>query len=139
MKSVVCIVAVLAGAVPAFAEKKLVPPAMRALELKGVRVVHAGDVEPKSVEIVDDEDLARSPLFVDAESRAVIKSQVDFDKQKLVVFSWSGSGQDKLSGALENDGKAAVFTYKVGLTDDLRHHAFVFVVPKGATVEVKKQ
>jgi hypothetical protein len=74
---------------------------MRALELKGVRVVHAGDVEPKSVEIVSSEDLARSPLFVDSESRAVIESQVDFDKQKLVVFSWSGSGQDKLAGAGE--------------------------------------
>jgi hypothetical protein len=140
MKSVMCAVVVFAGTVPAFADKKPDPPAVRALDLKWVRVVPESDFgEPKPFQIVNDEDLAVSPLFVDARSRAVIKSQVDFEHEKLVVFVWSGSGQDRLTGALGTDGKVAVFTYKVGLTDDLRRHAYAFAVPKDATVEVKKR
>jgi hypothetical protein len=139
MKSVVCAVVLFVGAVPAFAEKKPAKSAVRALAVKGVLVVPEGNVEPKPVEIKSDEDLARSSLFMGAGSRDVIKLQVDFDKEKLVVFAWSGSGQDELTGAPGKDDRTAVFTYKVGLTDDLRRHAFVFAVPKGATVEVKKR
>jgi hypothetical protein len=67
-----------------------------------------------------------------------MKKHVDFAKEKLVVFAWAGSGQDKLTPVLPTDGKKAVFTYKVGATDDFHRHGAIFAVPKDATVEVKK-
>ena len=55
-----------------------------------------------------------------------------------MVFVWSGSGGDKLAGALVKRGGTAAFTYTPGETDDVRRHALAFAVPKDATVEVKK-
>jgi hypothetical protein len=122
--------------VPLSADDK---PGVRALDLKGVRVVESKDFgAPKPAEVKTADELAKSALFADG--RDAIKKQLDFSKEKLVVFVWSGSGRDKLTPELKTVDKkvVAVFTYKVGETDDLRRHALVFAVPKGATVEVKK-
>ena len=116
-------------------------PAVRALDLKGVRVVSVEDFgEPKAVEVKTDEDLAKSTMFTDADGRDAIKKQLDFTKEKLVVFAWSGSGGDKLTPELKTADKktVAVFAYAAGKTFDLRRHALVFAVPKDAAVEVKK-
>ena len=133
MKSAMCAVAVLV-AVPAFADEK---PAVRALDMKGVKLVQPKDVgsPPKPVEVKTADELMKSAAFADDDGRAAAKKQVDFSKDKLVVFAWSGSGQDKIAGAMSKDGKTAVFAYTVGLTDDLRRHALVFAVPKDALVK----
>jgi hypothetical protein len=134
MKSVMCAVAVLVAG-PAFACE--IPPDVFNLETKGVKFDFSkGGNAPKPVEIKSAEELANSPLFADAASREAIKKQVNFAKEKLVVFVWSGSGQDKLSGQLIKRGGTAVFTYKVGRTDDLRRHAYLFAVPNYAKVEL---
>jgi hypothetical protein len=136
MKSVLCAVAVLV-AVPAFADE---PDAnIKALATKGVKFDFAkGGNEPKAVEIKSADELAKAAMFADDAGRDAIKKQVDFSKQKLVVFVWSGSGGDKLSGALSKNGKSVVFNYTQGLTDDLRRHAHVFAVPKDAEVKMAK-
>ncbi len=61
-----------------------------------------------------------------------IKKQVDFTKEKLLLFAWGGSGQDRLAGKLSADGKAAAFTYSPGRTRDFRRHVHLFVLPKNA-------
>lgn len=136
MKSVMCAIAVLVAA-PVFACGDN-PPSVRSLASKGVNFDYEkGGNSPKAVEIKSAEELAKSPLFADDDGRAEIKKQVDFGKEKLVVFVWKGSGQDKLTGELVKRGGTARFTYKAGLTDDLRSHAYVFAVPKDAKVELK--
>ncbi len=136
MKSVMCAVALLV-AVSVFACGDN-PPDVRVLAVKDVKFDHEkGGSAPKPVEIKTAEELAKSPLFADDAGRDAIKKQVDFTKEKLVVFVWSGSGQDKLTGTLIKRGGTAQFTFKAGLTDDLRHHGHVFAVPKDAKVEVK--
>ena len=136
MKSVMCVMAAVLLAVPAFACE--VPPNVRALATKGVAFdfSKAGN-RPEPVEIKSADELAKSALFADDADRDEIKKQVNFEKEKLVVFVWSGSGQDKLDGALVKRGGTAQFTYTVGRTDDLRHHGHVFAVPKDAKVEVR--
>jgi hypothetical protein len=135
MKSVMCAVAVMV-AIPVFACEA--PPDVRTLASKGVKFDHKkASNAAVPVEIKSAEELAKSPLFADDASREEIKKQVDFAKEKLVVFVWSGSGQDRLTGELVKRGGTAQFTFTVGLTDDLRHHGQVFAVPNYAKVEVK--
>ena len=136
MKSVVCAVAAILLAVPAPACEG--PPDVRSLATKGVNFDFSkGDNAPKPVEINSAEELAKSALFVADDDRDEVKQQVNFAKEKLVVFTWSRSGQDKLEGKLVKRGGTARFTFKAGLTDDLRHHGLVFAVPKDAKVEMK--
>jgi hypothetical protein len=141
MKSVMCAVAVvLAGAVPAVrvsAEDK--KPEVRPLKDVKFAESEAFGV-PKPLVISTADELAKSKAFADDAGREAAKKQVDFATEKLVVFAWSGSGRDRLTPELKTDGKkvTAVFAYKVGETDDLRRHAVAFVVPKDATVEVRK-
>lgn len=71
----------------------------------------------------------------DAAQRAAIVKQVDFEKEHLVLFSWSGSGGDKLAPTEGKPGEAA-FVYTAGFTDDLRRHAHLFAVPAKAKVLV---
>jgi len=116
-------------------------PAVRALELKGGKLVLPERLtEPKAVEVKSAEELARAKEFADDAARDAVKKQVDFAKEKVVVFAWAGSGQDRLTPELVTDGKQvkATFAYKVGATDDFVRHGRVFAVPKDATVEVKK-
>ena len=116
-------------------------PAVRELDLKGVKLVLPERLtKPKPAEIRSAEELAKAKEFADDASRDAAKKQVDFAKEKLVVFAWAGSGQDRLTPNLVTDGKkvTATFTYKAGATDDFARHARVFAVPRDAAVEVKK-
>jgi hypothetical protein len=109
------------------------------LSLEGVKVDFArGGYEPKPLEIKSADELAKAEVFADEASRTALGKRVDFAKDKLVVFVWSGSGGDKLVAAPGKDGKSAVFTYTAGRTDDLRHHAHAFAVPRGWEVRVVK-
>jgi len=76
----------------------------------------------------------------DEKARKQIAEQVDFDKQKLLLFRWSGSGQDKLAIDLKETDKqqTATVTYKRGRTRDLRPHTYLFVLPKDAEWQLAK-
>jgi len=63
-----------------------------------------------------------------------LRKTIDFEKQKVLVFRWSGSGQDSLTVKTEPNEKKPdqphfVFHYKRGLTKDLRPHAKVYLLP----------
>ena len=62
------------------------------------------------------------------------KAEIDFKKEKLVLFTWSGSGGDKINPT--GDTKKVTFNYSGGLTFDLREHVKLFAVPKDAEVKV---
>jgi hypothetical protein len=137
MKEMMCAVAAVVLVVPAFAGDN--PPGVRSLAAKCVHFdpEKAGG-RPRPVEIRTAEELLKSALFVDDDARDEVKKQVSFQKEKLVVFVWGGSGQDGLAGELLKRGGTAGFTFKAGRTDDLRHHGLVFAVPRDAKVEVAK-
>lgn len=109
------------------------------LSLKDVTIdFEKGGYEPKPLEIKSADELAKADVFADEASRAAIRKQVDFSKDKLVVFVWGGSRGDKFGAVAGRDGKSAVFTYAAGVTDDLRRYAYVFAVPKDWDVKVVK-
>ena len=88
--------------------------------------------DPKK--ITSKEDLAKA--VPDADAAAAIAKQVDFKKEVVLLFAWSGSGGDRLTMAEEKG--AAVFTLKRGLTRDLRRHAKVFALPKAMKFSMAK-
>jgi hypothetical protein len=65
-----------------------------------------------------------------------VKKQVDFGKDKLVLFAWGGSGGDKLAAKTSDDGKSVNFNYTPGLTRDFRRHVHLFAIPKDADFKV---
>jgi Membrane-bound lysozyme-inhibitor of c-type lysozyme len=67
-------------------------------------------------------------LFKNAAS-GVLGSQVDFEKQFLLVFAWQGSGGDRLSYTVaESFPEQIFFSMKRGLTRDLRPHVHVYAL-----------
>ena len=69
---------------------------------------------------------------------AAVKKAVDFEKEQVVYFAWSGSGQDKLTFAAagEQKGPDVIFTYAPGRTRDVRMHKKLFALPKDAKFKV---
>jgi hypothetical protein len=72
----------------------------------------------------------------DKDVRDAIAKLVDFRKEYVVVFHWSGSGGDRVT--MSADDKEAVFTRTFGRTRDLRTHFKVFALPKKMTYRVGK-
>ena len=64
-----------------------------------------------------------------------LKRKIDFDNEKLLVFLWSGSGEDRIL-AKEHEGKV-VLTLVPGKTRDLRPHCELFAVARDVTYTVK--
>jgi hypothetical protein len=112
--------------------------AVREIDVKGLKlpIARDGDVN-KPTTITSAEELAKA--VPDEEAQAKIKKEVDFGKQKILLFSWAGSGGDKLSFATVEGKNEIVFTIKRGLTRDLRPHVHLFVLPKDAAWKVGAQ
>jgi len=63
------------------------------------------------------------------ESMASLNRQVDFDRQFVLLFAWSGSGQDRLTHVVaESFPEQIRFTYTPGRTRDLRQHVKVYAL-----------
>jgi hypothetical protein len=92
--------------------------------------------KPKTFETA--EQLA--DVFGDAAAKR-ISEQVDFDDQFLLLFRWAGSGQDKLSFRINEQGETAkvVFKFRPGLTRDLRPHAYLYCIRKGVVFEIDQK
>ena len=57
------------------------------------------------------------------------KIGIDFTKQKLVIFAWSGSGGDRITyGVLESYPEQIRFNFNRGRTKDLRRHYKAFII-----------
>src|SRR4029077_10617029 len=91
---------------------------------------------PKSATSMDE----LNKLIEDEKTRNRLAKVVNFDKQKLLIFVWRGSGQDLLEVTGVKDGKEPEITFTAtrGRTKDLRAHLHLFVVPKEATWKVEK-
>ncbi len=117
-------------AAPALADEKSAVKEIPAKELKIAFNNDSKVTDPTEIKSVD--DLAKSPALEGAADE--VKKAVDFEKQKLVLFMWSGSGGDRLAANLKTS--TATFTLTRGKTFDLRQHTHLFVVPKDAEVKV---
>ena len=74
-------------------------------------------------------------VLADRDVRAAILKQVDFRKEKLLLFRWFG-GRDSLTPVEGGPGLAA-FEYVRGKSKDLAAHAKLFAIPARAKVVVK--
>jgi hypothetical protein len=103
---------------------------VKEIPLKELRLERPKDAGLRPLEIRSDEELAR--VFPFKESQETIKKEVDFNRHKLVFFSWAGSGQDRLTASVGEEGgkKEVLFGYQRGRTKDRRQHARLFVVRK---------
>jgi hypothetical protein len=107
--------------------------AARALDVKVERPAKGRVSQPVTIRSAD--ELAKA--IMDETAVAAVKKAVEFEKEQLVYFAWSGSGQDKIS--FEPTAGAAptvTFTYTPGRTRDIRPHARLFALPKDATYKV---
>lgn len=124
------VIVAAALAAPVWAEDK---PALKELPTKDLKIAFDEGAKANApAEIKTADALAKSALKGSADA---VKKNVDFAKEKVVVFMWQGSGGDRITGAVSKDGKTAEFAHTFGLTFDLRQHTKVFVVPKDATVK----
>lgn len=94
--------------------------------------------EPAPVKIASAEELAKN--VPDKEAQAALKKEVDFSKEYLLVFTWAGSGGDRLDHKVEKTkgGAEVVFNRIHGDTNDLRRHQQVYAVPKKLTYRLAK-
>ncbi len=108
---------------------------VRQLELKEAKIEprKAGGVD-KPMKVTSKEELAIAVKDVDTQD--AIANVVDFDKEYVLIFTWGGSGADKLTAVSEKD--VVTFTLKRGLTKDLRQHSPIYALAKEATWVVAK-
>lgn len=79
-------------------------------------------------------------IYFDVKSSAALKNEVNFSKQKVLVFVWRGSGQDRLPYVvLESFPEQIRFSYQRGRTRDLRQHFKVFVVRSNVKCSINGQ
>jgi hypothetical protein len=124
-------------ALPALSPAEEKKDLVREISLRGLkRPMPDGDVH-KPAAIANEKDLAKA--IPEEEVQARVKKEVDFGKEKLLFFAWSGSGGDKVTPSVKDGekGPEVVFRYQAGLTDDLRFHFRLFAVPKDATWRVE--
>jgi hypothetical protein len=92
----------------------------------------------KPTKITSAAELAKEVPNKDAQ--AAIAKQVDFKKEYLLLFAWSGSGGDRINFKVEKGkgGPEVVFAYTRGFTRDLRRHGKLFAVPNKTTYRMGK-
>jgi len=104
---------------------------LREIEAKDLKVdFEKGNVTKPQV-IASAADLDKAIPNADA-----VKKQVDFTKEKLLLFAWSGGSSNQLQGKLSEDGKRVNFTFIPGRQRDPQRHVRLFVVPKDAEFKV---
>ena len=83
------------------------------------------------------EELARAIPAKEVQTR--LQKTVDFTKQQILFFAWSGSGGDKLTYRLDKGatGPVVIFEYQRGLQKNLVAHVRLFAIPRNATWKVQ--
>jgi hypothetical protein len=100
-------------------------PKARELKVKNLKVAAKPAKGLKPTKVTSAAELAKA--VPNKDSQDAIAKELDFTKEYVLLFSWGGSGGDKLSVAVVGD--EAVFTMKRGLTRDFRPHVKAFAVP----------
>jgi hypothetical protein len=113
-------------------------PIIIQIDLKGEQLTPVRQPLQMPTTIASAEELAR--VFPGKELQDRIKKAVNFDKQKLLYFAWSGSGQDRLdfSAVVKDKGPEVTFTFRPGLTRDFRSHFQLYALNKEASWSLKK-
>jgi hypothetical protein len=127
-----------------FALLLLVPAALADVEPKDRKIVareivvkglpSARAVLKEPTKIASKEDLEK--IIPDRDVRDAILKEVDLKKEFLLLFSWSGSGGDKL--LMKDDKGKVTFEYVRGKTDDLRRHAKLYALPNKTEYKLSK-
>jgi len=123
----------------------LAVPMVRAEEKTGVRELKVPDIQPvarrtnkpEPVKYTSAADFEKA--FMGKGVKEVLK-QVDFSKEYIVAFAWAGSGGDQVGFRVDKGqaGEEVTFGYTPGVTDDLRRHLKLFVLPSKATFKMGK-
>jgi len=113
---------------------------VREIDLRGYSRDKTTGVATKPTKICSSEELAKA--IPEKEWRDRIAKQVDFDKEELLFFSWTGSaGTDALTFKVEEtkNGPIAVFSYKAGRGEDFPRPIFrLYALAKNWRVESTK-
>jgi len=104
---------------------------LRDIEAKDLKVDFAKGNVTKPRVIASAADLDKAIPNADA-----VKKQVDFSKDKLLLFAWRGGSSNQLRGKLSDDGKRVNFTFIPGRLRDPQRHVHLFAVPKDAEFKV---
>lgn len=109
-------------------------PAVRKLDLKDVKLKHEAK-EPQSAEITSADALSKSKLFADDASRDLVKKQVDFAKEKLIVSAWNAPVGGWYTTEIEGGEILTVsFVYQAGEKAGVKDYGAVYIVPKNAKI-----
>lgn len=113
---------------------------VREIDLTGYSRDKATGVASKPTKITNAEELAKA--IPDKAWRDRVAKQVDFDKEELLFFAWTGSaGTDHLSFKVEETkkGPVAVFSYRQGRGEDFPRPIFrLYALAKNWRVESTK-
>ena len=111
------------------------PPIQQLKEPKPTRAVFKASsaTQPLVVESLE----AAAPYLTD-KALAVLTAKVDFAQQKLLIFAWRGSGQDRLTYSVaESYPEQIHFRYRRGRTRDLRTHIHLYALRSNVRWRVK--
>ncbi len=111
---------------------------VKEISLKGLKLKQVEGNFGKATEIASEADLTKT--FPEEEAQKLIKKEVNFERQKLLYFAWSGSGQDRMNVDVKEEGgkKEIVFTFLPGRTKDYRPHFHLYAVSKDVPYRVGK-
>lgn len=98
----------------------------REVVLKDVKLAIKDGKPGVPTKIASKDDLAK--LVEGKDAQDALAKEIDFDKEYALVFTWSGSGGDRLVANVEKD--TVMFSIKRGMTKDLRMHARVYALGK---------
>ena len=103
-----------------------IPPVKQIKDAKPNKGIFKAATRKKPLVLKSVKDAAK---HFDKDVLVKLKKQVDFKQQFVLVFAWQGSGGDKLTVSVaESFPEQVFFSYKAGLTDDLKRHVYVYVL-----------
>jgi hypothetical protein len=114
---------------------------VREIDLNGFARAETSGVASKPAKITNVEELARAFPDRDGQWLDRITKQVDFEKDELLFFAWTGSSTDRLSFKVEETkkGPVVIFSYKRGLGDDIPRPRFrLYAIAKNWRIESTK-
>jgi hypothetical protein len=114
---------------------------VREIDLKGFARARTSAVAAKPTRITNAEELAKAFPDVDATWLVRIAKQVDFDKEELLFFAWTGSNTDRLSFKVDESRKVPVvaFNFARGSGEDMPRAKFrLYAIAKNWRIDSTK-
>lgn len=107
----------------------------REVVLKDAKLaLKAGGESGEPVQVGSKDELAK--VLEDKDAQDAIAKMIDFDTEYVLIFAWSGSGEDRLVAKVEKDTVA--FSIIGGRTKDRRAHMRVYALAKEAKWSLAK-